>query len=230
MDEPTFPEGTAIENTNPELQLREREVTAYEREVAVREREAKKSAWSHPIVIAILVAGLGLIGNSIVTFSNNSNQRELEKQRAQSNLIFEAIKTGESETACKNLLFFVNIGMLEDAGKEIYNSCKPGSTVGPSLPAWDYIFSGGSGGTIKVDGIVLDADKKTPVAGAAIIIPEAKGEISEVQTDVQGRFQFNINGYLKMVEFSVEKDGYESVHEIYPPGKSIAVALRKKPQ
>jgi DUF4097 and DUF4098 domain-containing protein YvlB len=97
-----------------ELDLREREVRVKEREVATKEEESRRSRWVSPTTIGLYAAALGLIGSVVVARVNNANSQNVERLRSQSNLVLEAIKTGSPDSACRNLLFFVELGLLDD--------------------------------------------------------------------------------------------------------------------
>jgi hypothetical protein len=114
--------------------LKQRELDIKEREVKIKEAELTRSRWLNPTVIGLFAAALGLIGNVIVAGYNNSNSEKLERERAQSNLILESIKTGNSQSACKNLVFFVQLGLLEDPKGSI-RSCVSAPLNSPVLPS-----------------------------------------------------------------------------------------------
>jgi hypothetical protein len=99
-----------------ELDIMEREVAAKEREVLAKEEDLKRSRWLNPTVIGLFAAALGLIGSVIVARVNDSNTlrvaienntatQTVESHRAQSNLVLEAIRTGNPDAACRNLTF-----------------------------------------------------------------------------------------------------------------------------
>lgn len=82
-----------------ELRLKQREIAAREREVAAKEAELNRSRWLNPTVIAIFAAAAGLVGNIFVARTNNNNNSQmLERVRSQSNLVMEAIKTGNTDS------------------------------------------------------------------------------------------------------------------------------------
>lgn len=117
-----------------ELDLREREVTSKEREVASKEKELERSRWLNPTVIGIFVAAIGLISSVVVARLNNNATQDLERQRAQSTIILEAIRTGTGNTdaSCRNLLFLANLRLLDDPRQTISKQC---SSVSPGLPS-----------------------------------------------------------------------------------------------
>jgi hypothetical protein len=71
-----------------ELDIYDREIAAREREVKAKEVELNKSRWLNPLVIALLVGAIGLIGNMIVAYVNNQNTLKVERIRSQSQQIF----------------------------------------------------------------------------------------------------------------------------------------------
>jgi len=188
--------------------LRERELKLKELEIARREKEVATSKWLHPLVLGLFAAAIGLIGNVIVTKSNNSNITNIEHFRAQSTLILEAIKTnGDTRAACKNLTFFVNLGLLDDTNRTIVGAC-PESTQGvPTLPA---DVSGGSlASSSRVTVIVKDGRGK-PISGATVRITNVKSvDMGGCKTLTNGQCKFG--SPLKFDDsftVSVEKEGY----------------------
>ncbi len=122
-----------------ELDLREREVAAREREVAAKESELRRSRWANPLVIGLLAAALGLIGNLFVTLLNGKAMQDLERRRAQSNLIVELVKTNNADEAIKNLKFFFDHGLLDDPDNRLRNALQDRNTV-PVLPLYSRDF------------------------------------------------------------------------------------------
>jgi hypothetical protein len=173
-----------------EYELRKAELALKEREVSAKEREGNISKWFNPLTIAIYVAAIGLFGNIIGNFLNNHASAEAEHVRAQSNLVLSVIKTnGNTDDACKNLNFFVNIGWLDDPKAAINAVCgtKGGGGV-PTLPASSLTGEGAAGaaglmsaaggsvlGGLPWSGIVTaldvrveDADSHEPISNAKV--------------------------------------------------------------
>ena len=128
-----------------ELDLRERELVAREREVTAKEAEIKKSPWTNPLVIGLFVAAIGLIGNSVVALLNNRNSMDVEHFRAQSNLVISAIGGGgtgaDSQKACTNLIFLVNLRLVDDTNTAIKQACVTQPQQAPSL-GWNIVSRG----------------------------------------------------------------------------------------
>jgi len=117
-----------------EVRLKQQELKFKELEVQAKERELASSKWLNPVVIGLFSAALVLLGNVIVTTINSNNTRALERARTQSTIILEAIKTnGDTNAACKNLIFFASLGLIEDTNHTITGAC-PGDMQGiPSV-------------------------------------------------------------------------------------------------
>jgi hypothetical protein len=113
---------------------KERELGLLEREVLVKERELARSRWLNPTVLGLFAAALGLLGTLIVAERNNSSSRQLENVKLQSSLIIQAISTGDATTACKNLLFFRKLGLLEDP-RNLIDQCASSPANTPVLPS-----------------------------------------------------------------------------------------------
>jgi hypothetical protein len=184
--------------------LREREITAREREVGAREREIKSSPWLNPLVIGIFVAALGLFGNMWVAVSNNRNSQDIERIRAQSNLVFDAIKTNQVD-ACKNLVFLVGLGLLDDPRHAIHQSCVTEPSTAPSLP-FSGIPSLGHFPIATVEGFVQDADTSAPISGATVLLSPL---LSSVSTDKTGFFSIKPpdSSFTSRV-LTIQKEGY----------------------
>jgi hypothetical protein len=120
-----------------ELDLKESKIAAREREVASKEKELERSRWLNPTVIGILVAGIGLISSLAVARLNNKATQDVERMRAQSTIILEAIRTGtgNTEASCTNLLFFADLELIDDPKQTIRKKCASVPAGAPSLPS-----------------------------------------------------------------------------------------------
>src|SRR5882762_3933039 len=125
-------------NRKRELDLREREVAAREREIAAKEAELNKSPWLNPLVIGLFVAALGFIGNAVVAALNNQNAQTVERFRAQSSLVIDAIKA-DQQKACNNLLFLVKAELLDDPHTAIKHVCQDQPQQAPALGFSNFI-------------------------------------------------------------------------------------------
>jgi hypothetical protein len=94
--------------------LRTQEMSLKARELAIKENEAQRSRWLNPTVIGLIAAASGLFGNMFVALVSSINSQRIEKFKAQSNLIVQAVGTGDQKSACRNLISFIRLGLLED--------------------------------------------------------------------------------------------------------------------
>jgi hypothetical protein len=97
---------TSAEDANNEL--KKREIDLKDRELRLKEAELVSPNWRNPVFVGLMAAALGLLGNLVATSLQNWNTQRVERYKAQSNLILEAIKTGDQEKAAKNLAFSCN--------------------------------------------------------------------------------------------------------------------------
>jgi len=119
-----------------------------EREIKVKEREASRSRWSSPLVLAVLAAAIAALGNAAAIWLTGRSQhdlettkaeqtRVLEEGKAEAARILEMIKTGDPEKAADNLKFLLDAGLISDADrrKNIQNflAHRPAGK-GPALP------------------------------------------------------------------------------------------------
>jgi hypothetical protein len=195
-----------------ELRLKAREITAKEREVAAKETELSRSRWLNPTVLALFAAALGLAGNVVVARVNNSNSQEVERLRGQSNLVLEAIKTGNTDSACKNLVFFVGLGLVDDTNQTIQKQCSKAPVGPPSLPllSSNLLPITGLGpipGQPTIRGLVVDGVTSEPIEGAKVSMPN--GLVQTTSSD--GAFDFGVpsRSYLnKPLKLHTSKEGY----------------------
>lgn len=173
------------ERLKHDVMLREKELALKNLEMAAKAAEQRASAWS-PLLVAVIAAALALFGNVLVTYlQGKANQRiaqdravadldlanqkatfdeKLEHDRAQSNLILEAIRTGDSIKASKNLLFFVELGLLDDPGSKILTWLR--NHESPSLPPPSGTLASAM---FDIEIIVLDAGTETPIQNAQVL-------------------------------------------------------------
>src|SRR5476651_975807 len=65
---------------------------------------------------------------------SNRSAQEIERNREQSSLIVQAVSTGNADAACKNLISFIALGLLQDP-KGVLGKCKTALDTIPVLPA-----------------------------------------------------------------------------------------------
>jgi len=164
------------------------------------EEEIRKSPWLNPLVLGLFAATLGFMSNVWVTSSNNRNSQQIERMRSQSNLILESIKTGNTESNCKNLSFFVRLGLLDDPQNAIQNVCQPGSKEAPALPA-------NGGQNFLAWGRVVD-ETHSPIAGATVATLLSGKVANTSPTTVDGLFTVPFFPATTPIEIQVSKPGY----------------------
>jgi hypothetical protein len=211
---PIVDSGGAALDRKRELDIKEREVAAKEREVLAKEEELKRSRWLNPTVIGLFAATLGLMGNVIVARVNNENTQKVERVQNEANVTLEAIKTGTGNTdaACKNLLFFVSLGLISDPDGRIGFACAAAPKGPPSLPAY---LQQPEKDPIQIFGHIEDLDTLAPVAGALV---KFKGSSFESFSAEDGSFTLQVPpgrhwGY--MVTLEVRKAGYLDMYDTF---------------
>lgn len=86
------------------------------------------------ILVGIVAALLGFIGNLIATAIQARNAFDLEREKLQGSLVIESIKTGDTAAAAKNLEFLLKTGLLHDPQSRISKYLAQSSHI-PVLPA-----------------------------------------------------------------------------------------------
>jgi hypothetical protein len=212
-----------------ETQIKEQELRLKKAEAQAKERDLTASKWLNPVVIGLFVAAVGLIGNVIVTTINSRNAQELERSRNQSTLILEAIKTnGDTIAACRNLIFFESLGLLEDTNHIISQAC-PVNIQG--LPS---VFVGPPDHFAGVDWyplVVQTFDEKgAPISGASVdanLILDAPIEIPPSWSDTVSSGKYlGVDRWTMSGHCLTEKG--ECVLGMAPSGKFIAIAAQRK--
>lgn len=113
-----------------ELALKRKESEFREREISLKEKDQQFARWLNPLFLALVAATATLIGNILVTHEQTKAALRQEQTRnegilaqtrfkAQSDLILEAIKTGDPAKAATNLDFFVKLGFIQDGDHKI---------------------------------------------------------------------------------------------------------------
>jgi hypothetical protein len=111
----------------------------WQQEFALRKRELKRQVgWSSPLVIAILGAALAAGGNLLVNLFNANATEKLEREKAESALILEVVKTGNDDVkkAAGNLSALLQMGLITDPNTRASLQAYLDKPVAPiSLPA-----------------------------------------------------------------------------------------------
>jgi hypothetical protein len=214
-----------------ELALKDREVTAREREVAGKEQMPHTLWWKDPLIVGLVGAILALGGNIATNILTNHASAQAERVRAQSNLVLAVIKTnGNTADSCGNLIFVVNIGLLDDPNNAIRDICGTKGGV-PTLPASASVEQGNTtnglispisqpsfGIATTLDVKVDDATSHEPIANARVDVQApssiisvsgtlgANPQVRSTATDANG-FTF-LNFVSSYDTLTVSKDGY----------------------
>lgn len=132
----------------PQSQERwEREFALKEADLRLRERQTK--FFRNPVSVGLLATALTLGGNLIATSCQAwSAERQAVRQaqtaerqahvKAQSDLVIEAIKTGDPKRASRNLQFLITLGLLDDPGGKVQAVLSQHPDQVPVLPARGY--------------------------------------------------------------------------------------------
>ena len=84
------------------------------RELDLKERDATRSQWSSPLVLAISAGVVAGFFNAAIAWVNGIQARTVEETRAEAARILEVIKTGDADKAAVNLKFLVDAGLISD--------------------------------------------------------------------------------------------------------------------
>jgi poly(3-hydroxybutyrate) depolymerase len=139
-----------------EIAIKRKELEVRNREADKAIALANAPWWrrADPLVLAILAAAVTMAGNMIVAVYNSNatisqeetkggntlmqekekaaNDLALEKQKARYTLILQAIATTDPKTADRNINFFIDSGLLQDADNKIRDAL---AKYNPVLPA-----------------------------------------------------------------------------------------------
>jgi hypothetical protein len=84
-----------------------------ERELALRDREARRARLWNPLAIAILGAAVAAAGNAYVSWQNSRSTLEVETFKAEAARVFEVVKTSDPDAAARNLSFLLDTGLIQ---------------------------------------------------------------------------------------------------------------------
>jgi len=140
---------------NNELTLRRHELAIEEKALELKIAEHRRSQFSTPVILALIAAIAGFLGNAFLSSYNAREQRELEERRFTENIrilqlrsqqerIIKFLETGNTEKAAANLNFGIQVGLItdneiRDSLKKYLENVSPGK--GPALPP---AFGGGN--------------------------------------------------------------------------------------
>lgn len=134
------PDFTAEENA-----VKREELDARRQEARAKLIAAKAPWWrrADPLVLAVSAGVFTLAGNMYIAWYNAQNSineensraqhaLDLEKEKAKASLIIQALSTSDATAARRNLLFFVNAGLIADGDGKIRDAAEK---YGPVLPS-----------------------------------------------------------------------------------------------
>ena len=147
-----------LEQSQLEVLFLKRQIELKDKEIAIKAKElsdleAKKTWKVDPVVLGIVAALIGFLGNVIATYLQGRSSFDLEKTKHEasrlletdkfrSSIILEAIKTGDPLKAANNIEFFLQAGFIEDQTGKISKYIAQRANV-PVLP------SAGTGASIR---------------------------------------------------------------------------------
>jgi len=118
------------------LKLEQQKLSLERQHLTLASKESERSAWRHPIFLATVAATVGLLGNAVTGVVNGRSQHNLEEQKAESQRIESALRTGldNPDKAAENLSFLADVGLLDFHAKGIRDYLAQRRTGhGPSL-------------------------------------------------------------------------------------------------
>lgn len=125
--------------SGPELDLRreelsiKREALDLERLRLSRESDFAKSIKSALPTVA--AAFIGILGTAYVAYTQGRTNLDLERTRAEAALVLKAIETGNPEEARQNLLFLLDMGLIQDVNGRMAKSLRTEGSAVPVLPS-----------------------------------------------------------------------------------------------
>jgi hypothetical protein len=90
------------------------ELSLRREELESRQGELARSRWTHPLVVVIIGGCLTALFGMLTTYWNNQASQAQETARAEAARILEVVKTGDPDTAAKNLQFLASVGLVTD--------------------------------------------------------------------------------------------------------------------
>jgi hypothetical protein len=86
----------------------------HQEEISLRREEFARSRWTHPLVVVIIGGCLTASIGMLTSYLNNRAGQAEETARAEAARILEVVKTGDPDTAAKNLQFLASVGLVTD--------------------------------------------------------------------------------------------------------------------
>jgi hypothetical protein len=136
-----LPETGTVDHALEELELKREELALKREEFNTRleyQKHEKRMSLS-PLLVAAIAAIAGISGSvvgSMTQYISEARKFELEARKAQSEMVFEAIRTGDPDKAAENLQFLLETGLLVDPNgtiRKYLSNRRP--TSGAKLPS-----------------------------------------------------------------------------------------------
>ena len=148
MNENTFDKLNDLPPDKQLFYLKAKELELKEIELKQKKDNSDKQWWQNPLYITVF----GLFANIIVNYFNSCNEQKIERDKVNSTAILEAIKTGDTASAKRNLQFLLSIGFLNDEDGRVKKYLDSATNI-PVLPASISNFSDQSIPYSRVDTI-----------------------------------------------------------------------------
>jgi hypothetical protein len=199
-----------------ELELKTQELQHNREEILLKKGEIRFSRWTNPLALA-LIAG-------IITFYQNN---QAQRAKTESDLLIEAIKSGDPDKARENLLFLADAGRLQDADA-IRRAIKLHS---PYLPGANTFIPAGPTPTPSLNTKVLNGtvgdESGRPLPSASVVC-----DITPVIVGHQGQFQCPIPAGASGVTVHITASGFTRRDERISaeqaqPDKTVPLVLRR---
>lgn len=101
-------------------EYRKKELALRKREIRAREIELKRGKYSNPLIIGLIAAGFGLIGNFIVSWWNGKAALQNEEVREHAELIISAVpKPTTLDDSCRIIILFEKAGVYDNLDKKL---------------------------------------------------------------------------------------------------------------
>jgi hypothetical protein len=131
------------------------------RELELKERDASRSRWSSPLVLALLAAAIAGLSNAAAIWLNGRQARDLEETKAEAARILEVIKTGDPDKAAVNLKFLVDAGLVSDVDRRLSIQKYLDARAAGQGPALPLVYLGGeTGGSGQLEEMLKDARRR----------------------------------------------------------------------
>lgn len=160
IPEPTgAPTDTDLELKREELAIK-RAALELDRQKLLEDKNVAKHVKSAlPTVAAALV---GIIGTGYVAYNQGRTDLDVERSRAEASLVLKAVETGNQDDARRNLLFLLDMGLIQDVNGRMATKLRSDHASVPVLPATQASDSGQAPETTYViDGYPLTAANVT---------------------------------------------------------------------